>query len=149
MSDDLDVLDPAGSSISFRGEVIEIRPITVGAVPKLVRTARPVIDRLLELESMPDDDDTAALVGLLLDLLEHHGERVFAAAAICTGKEQGWLEGGDIDEFVGLALKVIEVNRDFFARRLAPLLAGLGGSMAAMTGAGPTPSSSSSSAGTA
>lgn len=149
MSDDLDVLDPAGSSVTFRGEVIEVRAIPVGALPKLVREARPVIDRLLELDALPEDADDGALVTILLDLIENHGERVFAAAAICTGRDQAWLEGGDIDQFVVLAMKVVEVNQDFFVRRLAPLLAGLGGKVAAMTGAGPTPSSSSSSAVTA
>lgn len=149
MADDLDVLDPAGSSVPYRGETVEILPIPVGALPKLVRVARPVIDRLLDLEALPEEGDDGALVALMLNLVEHHGENVFAAAAICTGKPQDWLEGGDVDEFIVLAMRVFEVNRDFFVRRLAPLLAGLGGKVAAMTGVGPTPSSSSSSAATA
>lgn len=146
MSDDLDVLDPAGSSITFRGESVEIRPIPVGALPKLVRTARPVIDRLVALEAIPEEGDDVAVAMLVLDLLEQHGECVFAAAAICTGRDQEWLEGGDVDEFVALAFRVFEVNRDFFVQRLAPLLARVVGGKT--TGAGPTPSSSSSSAAT-
>jgi hypothetical protein len=119
----------------------------VGALPKLLRTARPVIERLLDLQDLPEVGDPA-LVTLLMDLFETHGVSLFAAVAICTGRDQDWLERGDIAEFVQLCQVVFEVNRDFFAERLAPLLAGLFENTAAMTGAGPTPSSSSSSAAT-
>lgn len=146
MADDLDVLDPPGSSVAYRGEKIEILPLPVGTLPKLVREARPVIDFLLEMGELPGDDDESALMALVLNLIEQHGERVFVAAAICTGREQAWIEGGDTAEFIELAIKLFEVNRDFFVQRLAPLLAGWAGKARALSGAGPTPSNSSSSA---
>lgn len=144
MSDDLDVLEPAGSSIRYRGEQLDIRPLTIGQLPKLVRTARPVLDAVLALDDVPDTE-SGELVTLLLDLIEKHSDQVFLAAAICTGKDAEWIEGGDIDEFAQLALKVFEVNRDFFAQKLEPLLAGRAGRF---SGSGPTASSSSSSEGT-
>lgn len=128
MTDDLDVLAPAGASVGYRGETIEVTPLTIGMLPKLVRTARPVIDKVLELESLPDDD-SGELVTLVLDLVEHHGDQVFEAASICTGKPVDWLQDAGIDEFVVLVKTVFEVNRDFFTRRLVPLLGGLPGSL--------------------
>lgn len=147
MSDDLEVLAPTGASVKFRGKDMEVLPIPVGALPKLVREARPLADELMSLELPADGDDTA-LFALVLNLIEQHGERIFVAAAICTGKDQKWIEGADIADFVQLAIKVFEVNRDFFVLKLAPLL-GVVRAAAAMGGVGQTPSSSSSSVDTA
>jgi hypothetical protein len=146
MTDELEVLAPAGASVMVGGRLVEIRPLTIGQLPKLVREARPVIDAVLELEEIPEED-SADMVSLVLDLIENHAERVFAAAAICTGLPKEQVEGADLDEFVLLATKVVEVNRDFFVQRLGPLLAGRAkangaGEGSAASGAGPTPSSS-------
>lgn len=147
MSDAMNVLEPAGSSVTYLGEQLDIRPLTIGQLPRLVRVARPVIDAVLKLEELPDENSDD-MVKLVLDLVDNHSEAVFAAAAICTGKTAAWLEDGALDEFVLLAKTVFEVNRDFFAQKLAPLLGGRAASLAAL-GSGRTPSSSSSSTGTA
>lgn len=139
MIDAFDVLESQAIVVGCRGEKLEIRPLTVGQLPKLVRAARPVIDAVLALDALPDEDDDGALVDLVLDLVEHHGESVVAAVSICTGKSEDWIEGADLAEFVELAQKIFEVNRDFFVQRLGPLLAARAGTEA---GAGPTASSS-------
>lgn len=145
--DDLNVLEPTGSSVTYRGEQLDVSPLKIGQLPKLVRAARPVIDAVLALEDLPDEN-SGELVTLVMDLIEKHDDKVFAAAEICTGKDAEWLAGGDIDEFVVLAEAVFRVNRDFFVRRLAPLL-GLQAGSPGLPGRGPTPSSSSSSTTTA
>ncbi len=142
MTDDLNVLEPAGSSVKYRGEALEIVPLKIGQLPKLVRTARPVIDAVLALESLPDENG-GELVTLVMDLIEQHDDKVFAAAAICTGKDAVWLQEGDIDEFIVLAKTVFEVNRDFFVQKLAPLLGGRAAALAAATTGGGATSSSS------
>lgn len=142
MTDDLNVLEPAGSSVKYRGEALEIVPLKIGQLPRLVRTARPVIDAVLALESLPDENG-GELVTLVMDLIEQHDDKVFAAAAICTGKDAVWLQEGDIDEFIVLAKTVFEVNRDFFVQKLAPLLGGRAAALAAATTGGGATSSSS------
>jgi hypothetical protein len=146
MTDELDVLAPSGASVTVGGKPVDIRPLTIGQLPKLVREARPVIDAVLELEDLPEED-SADMVALVLDLIENHAERVFAAASICSGLPVQEVEAADLDEFVLLASKVVEVNRDFFVRKLGPLLAGRAkangaGEGSEANGAGPTPSSS-------
>jgi len=149
MTDALDVLEPSGSSVKYRDEELELRPLKIGQLPRLVRAARPVIDAVLSLEALPDEN-SGDMVTLVMDLIGNHDEQVFEAASICTGKPADWLRDGDIDEFVLLAIKVFEVNRDFFARRLAPLLGGRAEALVSVaSGAGRTPSSSSSSTTTA
>lgn len=143
MSDDLNVLEPAGSSVSYLGEQLEIKPLTIGQLPRLVRAARPVIDAVLKIEQLPDENSDE-LVALVLELVDKHSDGVFAVAAICSGKDADWLQNGPLDEFVILAKSIFEVNRDFFVQKLAPLLGGRAASLAAL-GAGRTPSNSSSS----
>lgn len=140
MTDALEVLEPAGSSVKYRGERIEVKPLTIGQLPKLVRTARPVVNAVLALRKLPENTDSDGFVDLVLDLLADDGEALYQAAAICIGKPADWVADGGLDEFVVLAKTVIEVNRDFFVQRLGPLLGNRGGVLS--NGVGPTPSSS-------
>jgi hypothetical protein len=124
----------------YRGERIEVKPLTIGQLPKLVRTARPVVNAVLALQSLPEDSDGDGFVDLLVGLVADHGEAIYQAAAICIGKTPEWVAGGDLDEFVVLAKALVEVNRDFFVQRLGPLLGSRGGPLS--SGDGLTPSSS-------
>lgn len=143
MSDELEVLAPSGASVQYCGETLEVLPVKIGTVPKIVRVARPVLDKIFDMvgEDAKVDDDQ--LVGLVFDLVENSSDQVFAAVALCTGRDQEFIEKGDLDEFVLLAKKVYEVNRDFFLQKLVPLLGGRAGEwLRERTGLGQTPSSS-------
>lgn len=144
--DGLEVIDPAPSSVVFRGERLEIRPLTVGAIPGIVRLARPVIDAVLELKQVPDEHSDG-MVDLALDMVDKHGEALFQAVALAIGRDPDFVAASDLGEFIELCRKLVEVNRDFFVRRLAPLLAQRAQAKAG-SGDGPTPSSFSSSAAT-
>lgn len=139
MSDELEALEPSGSSITYRGESIEVKPLTVGQIPKLIRKARGAINVVLAMEALPDSNELG-FVDLIMDLAGNHGEELYEGVAICVRKDPAWIADGDIDDFVGLAKAVFEVNRDFFAQRLGPLLAARAES--ATSGGGPTSSSS-------
>lgn len=141
--DPMEVIDPVPVALSYRSERLEIRPLTVGAVPGIVRLARPVIDAVLNLQSVPEEG-SEELVDLALDLIDQHGEALYSAVALAVGREREWIEGGDLGEFVELCRALVAVNRDFFARRLLPMLKPREQASAA-SGTGPTASSSSSS----
>lgn len=144
MIDGLSVLEPDGVAVTYRGERLDIRPLTVGQVPRLVRTARPVVDALLALEDLPDAS-SAGFLDVVIDLIANHGEQIQAALAIAVDRDQAFIAGGNLAEFTALASSVVEINRDFFVPRLALLQAGLA---RAKRGDGLTPSSSSSSTAT-
>lgn len=139
MSDELEALEPSGSSITYRGEPIEVKPLTVGQIPKLIRKARGAINVVLAMEALPDSNELG-FIDLIMDLAGNHGEELYEGVAICVRKDPAWIADGDIDDFVGLAKAVFEVNRDFFAQRLGPLLAARAESTT--SGGGPTSSSS-------
>ncbi|MES7591061.1 hypothetical protein U6Y30_12265, partial [Cutibacterium acnes] len=64
-TDALDVLDPAGETVPFQGDRVEVRPLTIGQLPRFVRTARPVIDTVLKLGEGAEE----SLVETVVDLL--------------------------------------------------------------------------------
>jgi hypothetical protein len=139
MTDELEALEPSGSCITCQGERIEVKPLTIGQLPRLVRRSRPAINALLALEQVPDASDFA-FIDLLLQLTEAHGEAVYEGVGICIGKSPEWMADLAPDEFLALGRAVYEVNRDFFVQRLGPLLAVRAGRETA--GSGRTPSSS-------
>lgn len=142
--DALDVLEPASRPVSYRGEQLDVGPLTIGAIPKIVRAARPVIDGVLALEAMPGDATGDAIAGLLMQLVEEHGERVYEVVALAVDRPIDWIAKGQLEEFLDLGIAVYEVNRDFFVRRLVPLLGDLRAVVSARSGSGPMPSTPSS-----
>lgn len=137
VGDEMEVLAPASASVTLCGEVIEIARLPVGVIPLVVRELRPIIAALrgdsgdvLELDITPE---------LLMDLIVDHSEALFTAVSLCADRPVDHIKSSDPAEFIGVALKVVEVNRDFFTQKIAPLLGGL---LQRFRGAGPTPSSS-------
>lgn len=129
---DLDVIEsPSVRKVDYRGESIEVRPLTIGQLPGFVRHAKPVLAGVFkdgELELTPE---------LLLDLVSEHAEALTAAAAVAIRRPVAWVADGDMSEFAELVAAVIGVNLDFFTRRLAPKTAQ---ALQGLNGAGRTPS---------
>lgn len=137
---DLDVLDPASTPVTFDGRSLALRPLKVGVVPAIVRVAKPIIEDLASRDLLLGTDGGVDLdLGSILSFIGEHGDAIFEAVSLATGLPVEELQEGDIGEFVVLAKAVVGVNRDFFTRTLVPLLAGLA---RGSRGAGPTPSSS-------
>lgn len=138
--DDLSAVVPAETPASFGVRGLALRPLRVGAIPQLVRVARPVIEALVDGDLLVVGGELVDIkIGSVLNLIADHGDAIFQAVSIATGVPADELANGDIDEFVVLVQRAVEVNRDFFSQKLAPLLAGLA---RARLGDGPTPSSS-------
>lgn len=110
MSDELDIIDPQPESLTIDGEEMELRPLTVGRLPAFTRAIRPM---------MPFFQDGEFDV---VDLLADHGEDLIAAVAIASGRPSPWIEALDPINFVELATAAIQVNMDFFNRRLVPAI---------------------------
>lgn len=123
--DDMSVLEPASTQVSYRGETLQITPIKVGQIPRFLRVARPLFGVLAGgVGTSPGGAAGGVSVLDMVALIEQHGEAIIEAAAIACGKPPEWVEGGELDELVNLVRVVIEVNGDFFTRKVVPLLAG-------------------------
>lgn len=114
MSDEeLQRLEVPVTELTVGGEQLEVRPLTVGQLPAFMRAIRGI-----ELLWTAAELDVAALVA-------DHGEALIEAAAIATVRPAEWVRGLGLDEFMQLVAAVLEINADFFVRRVLPGLTGV------------------------
>ncbi|MFA7239370.1 MAG: hypothetical protein WC091_04600 [Sulfuricellaceae bacterium] len=128
---DLATLIPTPVELSLNGKTLSIVPFKIGILPEMARTCAPFMDAFKP--GAPVD---------WLALTIEHGENVFAALALASGQPQTWVEGLTAEEAIRLAQTVIEVNADFFIRRVLPSLTAAANGLTLMITAGRTPSSS-------
>lgn len=96
---------PLERRVALRSGTLTVRPLTLRQLPAFSRAVQPVLPWLL--------------AGQIVAALTEDGDAVIAAIAAATGlAAQDMPE--DPAEFVALAGAVIEVNVDFFTRRLLP-----------------------------
>lgn len=124
-ADEMEVLAAARTSVTYQGESLEIAPLPVGRIPLLVRELRPVVAALRSASAAEGVIEIDITPELVMDLVVDHSAALFEATALCIGRDRQFVERGDPAEFIALALKVVEVNRDFFTRQIMPLLGGL------------------------
>ena len=107
---DLEVLFPEGKTVTVAGEPITVKPFTFGQIPKVVGTVK-------KLAGVVQGDQID-----VLDAIEKGGEDLLALAAFVVGKPREWFDEVPTDEGVELLKAIFEVNLDFFAKRVRPLL---------------------------
>ena len=124
---DLQVLLP-NREITLNGEVVEIKPFAFGKIPKVIKQASHLIQVVMSLpEGLITEDgdinlEDPATTIVLASMLEHGGGAIFEILALAANKPMSWVEELQPDEGILLLVKVWEVNKDFFTRRLGPLL---------------------------
>ena len=122
--DAFNTFPPSPVVVTLSGGALELTPIRLGELPRLLAVVRPLAS---ELSADPD----------WLALLGQHGEAMLDLLAITTRRERSWVNDLPLDDAVQLAAAVFEVNADFFvgrvvpgiqrsAEKLAPLLRNLG-----------------------
>jgi hypothetical protein len=111
------------------GRTLTVRPLSLRQIPGVARALRPLAPVLA--------------AGLDLLSLAEHLDDVVAALAAATGEPPDWLWGIAPEELLALAGAVVEVNADFFSRRLAPALVAATARLpgAPADGAAPSPGS--------
>lgn len=123
---ELETLIPQPVTLEIAGETLEITPVVIGEIPRLLKAIQPFAGQLTE---EPD------WVGLLAE----HGEAVLDALAVCSRKPRGWIDSLALDEAIQLFEAVFEANADFFVRRVAPAIARASTVIGNRIGGVPTP----------
>jgi hypothetical protein len=88
----------------------DIQPIKVRDLPRFLKAIEPIAAELAS--------------GDIAGALMRHADAVIEATAIGAGCERAWLEDQTPDVLAELAAKVLEVNADFFVRRVLPVIQG-------------------------
>jgi hypothetical protein len=132
---DFETFPPVPKVVTVAGTAVELTPIRLGELPRLLAAVRPIAaDLSADLSAEPD----------WLDLLGRQGEAVLDLLTLATRRDRAWIEGLALDEAVTLATAVFEVNADFFVRRVAPSIEQAGERLAPILSAGTMPSPGSS-----
>lgn len=108
---------------------IAVDPVTVRDLPAFLAAVEPIARELM--------------AGDVMAALAHHADALIQAVCIGARVEREWLDKQTADVLVELAAAVIEVNADFFARRVLPAVTqaaqALESLTASPTGSGGTP----------
>lgn len=131
--------DPVQVTLSS-GETIAVSPLTVGRMLAVIKAISPQLARSLILGE-------GRAEGSLVDALLAHPERAADAVAAALERSPDAIREMMPDDFIALAFAVVEVNADFFSRRVIPQIPGMIDRFAQRLGS--TSSSDSSTTGTA
>ncbi len=126
-STDFQTFPPAPKVVTVADTAIELTPIRLGELPRLLATVRPIA---ADLSAEPD----------WFDLLARHGEAVLELLTLATRRERAWINDLSLDDAVRLAAAVFEVNADFFVGRVVPAIQGAAQHLAPILLAGTVPS---------
>lgn len=105
--DAFNTFPPSPVVVTLSGGALELTPIRLGELPRLLAVMRPLAS---ELSADPD----------WLALLGQHGDSMLDLLAITTRRERACINDLPLDDAVQLAAAVFEVNADFFVGRVVP-----------------------------
>ncbi|MEA9886021.1 hypothetical protein VDG05_17065 [Xanthomonas campestris pv. raphani] len=152
-ADDIDVIIPPSRVITFRGEQLEVAPLTLAQLGPFIKATRPIIGRVIIAASLASAGATIEVAALMMDVLEQDADAFAKGGAIVTGRPEAWVAGASLADAAALVEAVVELNEDFFGQRLPSLMRAAGKAIDAVgmtqaQPAGPISSTSSSPADT-
>jgi hypothetical protein len=110
---DLASIIPEANLIHIGGKDIEIKTMKVKQLSATVRSIQPFVSAL----------GKNGLVNVdVPNIIMSHTDNVVELVQILTGEDKAWVEELGIDELVIVFTKLVEVNLDFFTRKVLPLL---------------------------
>lgn len=127
MSSEINTAFPAAPQVidlrivDATGEVKETRKITVkrfrtGDLPKIIKAMAPLQKELVGLAQKSEEDVTAIFFS--------KAEECMDFVAVVSGIDRAVLDDTDPEDAVNLFVTVLEVNLDFFAKRIVPAIVG-------------------------
>lgn len=125
----METLFPA-RELTAGGELLSVQPFYFGQYPKAVKLLTPVVAALQSsgIVKFGQDGDVTKF-SLATDwpmrlpaVIADGGEAVMELLAFATGKPRAWFDRLPGDDGVALTRAVLEVNADFFARRILPAI---------------------------
>lgn len=108
VQDSLEAFAPEPCEVVVAERRIALLPLRIRQLPAFSRAVSKVAPLLAE--------------GRLIEALAADGDGVIEAVAIAADVEREWLDELYPDAFLDLVAAVVEVNLDFFGRRLRPAL---------------------------
>ena len=121
MTDQLEVLFPKSIPVQVGDETVTIAPFKFGQINKVIKVATPLFGLL---KSQVDLTQSESEVGTqVLELvLTNGGDALAEILTISTNKPLSWVEDLENDKVIELLVATVEVNKDFFIKKVLPLI---------------------------
>lgn len=104
--------------VTAGGERVEVAPLKVRQLGAFARAVSPLLDDLAAVGLATAGEQSGAFGSAVV----RRADEVAQAVSAATARSAEWVGEQAIDDLVGLAALVVEVNADFFVRRLLPKL---------------------------
>lgn len=127
----LETLFPLGKQLTIRDVNLTIKPFRFGELSRVFKAADPIFSSLFTALKQGNNQ-----IEMITTIVAESNDSIVDLIQISTKQPREWIEQLDIDEGVELFMSVLEVNGDFFVRRVLP---GLNDRMQKMTQTGLTP----------
>ncbi|MDE2455665.1 MAG: hypothetical protein KGL43_18920 [Burkholderiales bacterium] len=156
MAGDLETLAPTPREVTAKGDTVAIAPFYFGQFPRVMGLLRQIGQQVqgTGIMSISTGGGNAQFslasnwAERLPEVFEQAGEPWLDLLAMAIGKPRKWFDTLAADEGLLLSQAMVEVNLDFFARKLLPLIQGMTGApISQATGAPSSPDSSPSGTG--
>jgi hypothetical protein len=121
MTDQLEVLFPRNIQVEVNDEQINLTPFKFGQINKVVKVATPMFGLL---KTQVDLSKTEGEVGAqIMELVvTNGGDALSEVIQIATNKSKQWVDELDNDKVIELLVGIVEVNKDFFTKKVLPLI---------------------------
>ena len=114
----LEVLFPQGKEVQLQGQTFNITPFKLGQLPVVLKAIQKIIQPIKQAEANGNFNDPAFLMGLIVEA----GDDVIQLFSTILNRPIEFVQNFEMDESVNLVTAMIEVNSDFFSKRVQPLL---------------------------
>ncbi len=104
----LEKIVPTPVRIDIADERLSLTPIKTRELPAMMRAIAPILAEIQK--------------GDILGALATNADSMVDAVSIGSRKPREWVDELDLDDLVAVAGAVLEVNADFFVRRVMPIL---------------------------
>jgi len=111
LANEVALLFPQGKAVTIKGEEMMIKPFGFGKFPQVLALMKGF---------KPPAEGTTASAFNIGQLLVDNADAVMDLVVLATGKKKEWFDDMGMDEGVDLLKTILEVNADFFVKRLQP-----------------------------
>lgn len=122
MSEEIQTLFPGKEVTLTSGEVITIKPFTFGQLPKALKIGQKLGTLLADLYKQGKFEDRANVSSNLMVIIGEGGEDLIELIGLGINKPRAWFDNLQGDDGITLTIAFLEVNIDFFTKKMMPQL---------------------------
>lgn len=118
------IVPVAQEPLIIGGKSVTPKVIKVNQVGPVLAAIRPFNGHIKAAMAMSAAGGNPAQNFDVLEVLEHHSDNLITLVTTLTGESREFIGDLDLDDMIKITVAVMEVNLDFFIRKVLPLLSG-------------------------